>query len=96
MQDDEPLVAVASVAAMRAAPEYEAVIAVEQARLQRAVEDRKRAAVAAATSALLTVGGAVIDAYDARKRARGRLDFDDLILGARALLARSGGAAWVL
>ena len=95
-QDDEPLVAVASVAVMRAAPEYEAVIAVEQARLRRAVEDRKRAAVAAATSALLTVGGAVIDAYDARKRARGRLDFDDLILGARALLARSGGAAWVL
>ena len=95
-QDGEPLVAVASVAAMRAAPECEAVIAVEQARLRRAVEDRKRAAVATATSALLTVGGAVIDAYDARKRARGRLDFDDLILSARALLARSGGAAWVL
>ncbi|HET9067286.1 MAG TPA: UvrD-helicase domain-containing protein, partial [Amaricoccus sp.] len=37
-----------------------------------------------------------IAALDARKAALGLLDFDDLIDRARALLARSGTAAWVL
>lgn len=94
--EDEPRKKVASVAVLRRQPEFERVVEAEQTRIARAVEDRKRATVATATAALLTVGGAVIDAYEARKRVRARLDFDDLILGAAALLKRSGGAAWVL
>ncbi len=95
-EKQEPLKNVASAAALRRQPELERVVEAEQARIVCAVEDRKRATVAAATAALLTVGGAVIDAYEARKRALARLDFDDLILDATALLKRRGGAAWVL
>lgn len=94
--DDSPRKTVATRAVRASAPECDAAVAAEQARLVRAVQDRKRAAVAAATTALLTLGGAVLDAYEERKRARGGLDFDDLVLSARGLLAHSGAAAWVL
>ena len=93
---NEPLKKVASVAVLRQRPELERVVDTEQARVVRAVEDRKRATVAAATAALLTVGDAVIEAYETQKHARARLDFDDLILRAAALLKQPGSAAWVL
>ena len=62
-----------------------------------AVHERWRAARAAALAdAVLTLLGAVRGAYDAAKRARGMLDYDDLIGATRALLEKRGAAAWVL
>ncbi len=52
--------------------------------------------VAEATAALLRLGHAILAAYRRHKRARGLLDYDDLILETVALLERPGTAAWVL
>ncbi len=61
------------------------------------LEDRRQAcAVAEATAALLALGGALLDSYAERKAQRAVMDYDDLILAARALLARPGVAPWVL
>lgn len=48
------------------------------------------------TAALHAFAGAFLPIYDARKAARGLLDFDDLITKARALLTDPSLAAWVL
>jgi ATP-dependent helicase/nuclease subunit A len=59
---------------------------------------RQRVALAAArkTLALHRFAAAFLPIYDARKAARGQLDFDDLIGRARALLTDPSLAAWVL
>lgn len=77
----------------------EAVPALEaEAERLLAVRARWNAArVAEATAALLSLGAAMLDSYDAAKTARAFLDYDDLILAARDLLAgKHGEAAWVL
>lgn len=62
----------------------------------RAYEDRKKAARAAhLAEALITVAEAVRRIYQAEKRARGALDYDDLIQRTLGLL-QGDGAAWVL
>lgn len=62
-----------------------------------ATEERRRAAHAASLcDAALTVADAVRDLYTAEKRARGCLDYDDLITETLALLERRETAAWVL
>ena len=70
------------------------------AHLMRAVESARprRLALAAfaRSEALHRFARAFLDRYEARKRGRGMLDFDDLIDRARALLSRSETAAWVL
>lgn len=48
-----------------------------------------------ATAALMTIGDAAIGDYERAKRARGALDFGDLIRRTADLLARSDAAAWV-
>jgi ATP-dependent helicase/nuclease subunit A len=47
------------------------------------------------TAAVLLLGDAVIGDYEREKRARGALDFDDLIERTVSLLDRSDSAAWV-
>ena len=64
---------------------------VEGARLQRLAM-----ASAEKTLALHQFAGAFLPEYEARKAARGLLDFDDLITRARALLTDPALAAWVL
>ncbi|MFN6955927.1 MAG: UvrD-helicase domain-containing protein, partial [Acetobacteraceae bacterium] len=60
-----------------------------------ATEERRAAArLLAATRALLTLAEPILDHYAALKSATGRLDYDDLIARARALLV-DPGAAWV-
>jgi len=60
-------------------------------------EERRRAAHAAALcDAALTIADAVRDLYTADKRARGALDYDDLITETQALLERGETSAWVL
>ncbi len=49
-----------------------------------------------ATSALLTVAGAIMRAFEQEKRRRGAYDFDDLIIRTNRLLADRPEAAWVL
>jgi ATP-dependent helicase/nuclease subunit A len=62
-----------------------------------AVEDRRRAVrTAQASIAALTIGAALIETYAARKAQAARLDYDDLILHARELLATREATQWVL
>jgi ATP-dependent helicase/nuclease subunit A len=49
-----------------------------------------------ATRALVRLGRALIDAYQARKQLHAQLDYDDLVLNALDLLRRDGIAQWVL
>jgi ATP-dependent helicase/nuclease subunit A len=71
--------------AMRA--EAERVAAVE--------EERRAHRLLAATTALVALADPVLRDYEARKRGRGMLDYDDLIDRARDVL-RDPGSAWVL
>ncbi len=71
-------------------------LAVEAERIIRVIERLKSAEIHRASSALLTLGHALLAAYDHHKRARAAMDYDDLILAARDLLARPGIAPWVL
>jgi ATP-dependent helicase/nuclease subunit A len=65
----------------------------EQAHVHAVHRRLKAVAVAESTAALLQVGKGLLDAYEALKRARALLDYDDLILTARQLL--EGGVSWV-
>lgn len=63
----------------------------------KAVQDELSAAEAAArTIALMRIGLPMMEAYEREKRARGALDFDDLIAYTRHLLTHSNAAEWVL
>ncbi len=68
----------------------------EIARLQETERQLRACEAAERTAALLTIGLPVIRAYQAAKRARAALDFDDLILHTLALLTHSEAAPWVL
>ena len=85
---------VASEALRRDHPDVVSTLHTECERL-RAMEERIRALlVGRRTEALLRVGWRVIEHYEARKRHRAALDFDDLIERTRLLLDR--GSDWVL
>ena len=78
-------------------PEAFAALRAEQDGLVDTIERRNVAITAAATTALLRLGDAMLGEYDRRKQARARLDYDDLILtAARLLEGEAGEAAWVL
>lgn len=69
----------------------------EAARLIEVDRQRKAAAMAEATGALITIGNAMLDRYAAKKALHARLDYDDLILTSLRLLERqSDMAGWVL
>ena len=72
------------------------ILAVEADRLEIVREKRNATILVAATAALLHLGRALLEAYDALKRKAALLDYDDLILEARRLLEREGIAPWVL
>jgi ATP-dependent helicase/nuclease subunit A len=86
----------ATKAVREAAPAAEAALAAEAERLLRLRERLKAARIGEATAALLTLGAALLDCYRRAKATRARMDYDDLILAARDLLARPGVAPWVL
>ncbi|MFA7429606.1 MAG: double-strand break repair helicase AddA [Rhodospirillaceae bacterium] len=77
-------------------PDCLALIDTETTRLLAVREHIKAATVAEATEALLRLAEALLTAYEAGKARIGRLDFDDLILATRRLLAEREDAAWVL
>lgn len=93
-----PAKSLATKSVQKAMPDAADILIREQQRLE-AVLDRRRAIVTArASAALLCLGAAILDAYEAAKRRRVQLDYDDLIIKARNLLKDQGEgfAAWVL
>ncbi|MFQ5773734.1 MAG: double-strand break repair helicase AddA [Kiloniellaceae bacterium] len=82
--------------ALAAAPGIDQILDGEARRLTAVRAKLRAIAVARATAALLRLGAAILAAYERHKRARARLDYDDLILRARDLLERQGAASWVL
>ncbi len=82
--------------ALAAAPGIDMVLEAEARRLEEVRAKLNALTVAGATAALLRLGAAILAVYEDRKRARALLDYDDLILNARDLLARQGAASWVL
>jgi len=67
----------------------------EQARVHAVSETLKAVAIADNTRALLTVGMALLEAYEGLKRLRALVDYDDLIEKAQALLDTPGRVSWV-
>jgi len=82
--------------AKAARPAALAAMEAEAGRLQELRGRIAAAQVARANAAFLRLGAAILDDFAACKAARAVLDYDDIILKARDLLARSGAAAWVL
>jgi len=74
--------------------EVQAILEAEGEAVLATEERRAAARLLAATRALLTLAEPILDHYAALKAATGRLDYDDLIARARALL-KDPGAAWV-
>jgi len=83
-------------AAKKAGIDLGGILAVEAERAKRFCDARNAHVVIAATRALVRLGAALVEAYDARKRLHAELDYDDLVLKALDLLRRDGIAPWVL
>jgi ATP-dependent helicase/nuclease subunit A len=71
-------------------------LAVEAERVRRFADALNTLTVLEATRALVRLGAALVDTYQARKRLHAELDYDDLVLAALDLLRRDGVAQWVL
>ena len=95
-QKNAPKKTVATRKTIDANPGLDMVIEAEQARLIMLAEQLRCVEAAENTAALLGLGGAILQHYDHAKTQAGRVDYDDLIAGAGALLAAPGLAAWVL
>ncbi|NLH80672.1 MAG: UvrD-helicase domain-containing protein, partial [Phyllobacteriaceae bacterium] len=67
----------------------------ETSRLDRLADARAGLATLAATAALLRLGDRVIGRYEAAKRTRSAVDFDDLVGRTADLLSIRSAAAWV-
>lgn len=74
----------------------ETLLRQEADRLFAVAESRRACVTANATSGLLRMASAVLDAYQKEKDRRARVDYEDLILHTRRLLRENIGAAWVL
>ena len=82
--------------ASHVAPGADQILSIEATRLATIREKIRTVRLFDATAALVRLGAALIDAYDVAKRRSAKLDYDDLILKAKALLERGGAASWVL
>ena len=92
----DTLITKAAAARAATAVDPATVLQDEAERLRRLQEARAGLALIEATVALIGLGGALLRAYERRKRLHGQLDYDDLVLQALALLRRPGIAPWVL
>ena len=77
-------------------PDAEDLLGQEAARLLEVLQRQRRADVARASAALVTVAQHLFEAYEKEKARLNRLDYDDLILRTRALLLKEDMAPWVL
>lgn len=78
-----------------AAPRLRTILDAEQQRIAQLDEQAGRQTTAASSEALIRLGAQIVNAYEAAKQARGVLDYDDLIIQTRALLAREA-TGWVM
>jgi len=76
-------------------PDLAAQALAEAQRLQALCEERRTAELVARSEALLDVLGGISDRYEAGKRARSLLDFDDLIEKMARLLSEESYQLWV-
>ncbi len=88
--------ALASKATIKAMPGVVDVLLAEAQRLQVALNHAAGVALVELTIALLQLGVDITERYGRAKRRRSTLDYDDLIVATRRLLATSASAAWVL
>lgn len=72
------------------------VLEAEAKRIQDGLERIKTVNVARGTESLLVLAESLLDAYQARKKAKNVLDYDDLIHKAGDLLAQDDMTGWVL
>ncbi len=96
-QKDEPKAqrSLATKAIVERHPDFPERAAREVARLSALADARAALAAVRTTAALLTLGDRMIGRYEQSKKARGALDFDDLVARTVDLLSRSEAAAWV-
>jgi len=87
---------ITNAALVKAGCDARAVLETEAQRVLRFTHQRAGAMLVDATIALVRLGDAVLQAYEARKQLHGLLDFDDLVHRALDLLHRLGIAPWVL
>jgi ATP-dependent helicase/nuclease subunit A len=83
-------------AAKKAGIDLGAILSIEAERAKRYVDAHNGIVTLEATRALVRLGAALVEAYEARKRHHAELDYDDLVLKALDLLGRPGIAPWVL
>jgi ATP-dependent helicase/nuclease subunit A len=95
-QAGEPRKTLCTKGVTEALPGAEEILAAEAERLDLARGRINAATTAETTAGLLRLGGAVLDAYEAGKRRRARLDYEDLIRISRDLLETRNIAPWVL
>jgi ATP-dependent helicase/nuclease subunit A len=76
-------------------PDLSSLLDDEADRILMVAARRRTAGVFEATAALLTLGTILLADYEAAKRHRAWLDYDDLIAGVTELLTREGGVSWV-
>lgn len=95
-KDGEPRKTLATAAARKADPGAVEILEREQQRVVHLCGRLKSVGVARSTAALLRLGKALLDRYDAAKRQHALLDYDDLILAAGDLLRGDGRVQWVL
>ena len=92
----EPRKRLATKPLLKVRPEIADVLGREQERLLAVVERRRAARVAEASTGLFRLGQDMLAAYVHEKARLGVLDYEDLILRARDLLATADMAPWVL
>lgn len=80
---------------MAAHPDIDRAIHAEQDRIANAAERLRAVRTATGTRHLIVIGAALSDAYEAAKRARAKLDYDDLIYRALGLLKSESAVSWV-
>jgi len=84
-----------SVKTMDTRPDVDRAIHAEQARLAGVAEKLRAVRTATGTAHLIAIGAALDEAYEAIKRDRAQLDYDDLIFKALALLEGEQAVSWV-
>lgn len=94
--DRQPRARLATKSVMKILPDADEIMRREACRLAAVFETIRAVISARSTAALLRLGAAMLSAYDAAKTAVMRLDYDDLIYGARNLLMGEDMTPWVL
>ncbi len=94
--DGKPRVRLITGPAGAANPGVEDILQSEAERLLDLRDSCNAAIIANATRGLLRLGAEMLTSYDEHKKSRSLLDYEDLVLATRDLLAREGVAPWVL